>query len=173
LNFLELVTEVIDLRSFSNLWYWIALAALWSTASHWVIGVPFDMVTRARRGHERSSHDMRVLAEVNVARILTIIEISGPWLAGFSAFLITGLGVLGWAYQVEFAQAVFLLAFPMTLVALLTIHTARGLRATGFEDLGQRLRNHRMMVQGIGVISIFITAFWGMWTNLNYGALGL
>lgn len=173
MNFLELATEVIDLRSFSNLWYWIALAALWSTASHWVVGVPFDMVTRARRGHERSTHDMRVLAEVDVARILTIIEISGPWLAGFAAFLITGLGVLGWGYDVEFAQAVFLLAFPMTLVAILTVHTARGLRATGFENLGRRLRNHRMMVQGIGVISIFITAFWGMWTNLNYGALGL
>jgi len=173
LNFLELVTELIDLRSFSNLWYWIALAALWSTASHWVIGVPFDMVTRARRGHERSAHDMRVLAEVNVSRILTIVEISGPWLAGFTAFAITALSVLGWGYRVEFAQAVFLLAFPMSLVAILTVHTARSLRATGFADLGRRLRNHRMMVQGIGVFSIFITAFWGMWTNFNYGALGL
>ena len=61
----------------------------------------------------------------------------------------------------------------MTLVAILTIHTARSLRDTGFEDLPRRLRNHRMMVQGIGVVSIFITAFWGMWTNLHYGALGL
>ena len=35
------------MRSFSNLWYWIALAVLWSTVSHWVLGVPFDMVQRA------------------------------------------------------------------------------------------------------------------------------
>ena len=173
MDFLELATELIDLRSFSNLWYWIALAALWSTASHWVVGVPFDVVTRARRGHERSAHDMRVLAEVNVSRILTIIEISGPWIAGFTAFLLTGLSVLGWVYQVEFAQAVFLLAFPMTLVALLTAYTARSLRETGFENLDHRLRNHRMMVQAIGVISIFVTAFWGMRMNMNYGALGL
>jgi len=33
-DFLDLVTEVIDLRSFSNLWYWIVLAILWSSLSH-------------------------------------------------------------------------------------------------------------------------------------------
>lgn len=173
MNFLELATEVIDLRSFSNLWYWIALAALWSTASHWVVGVPFDMVTRARRGHERSVHDMRVLAEVNVNRILTIVEVSGHWAAGFLAFLLTGLAVLGWGYGVEFCQAVFLLAFPMTLVACLSVYTARNLRMNGYDDLGRKLRNHRVGIQMIGVVSIFITAFWGMWTNLHYGALGL
>jgi hypothetical protein len=44
-----IVFEVIDMRSFSNLWYWIALAVLWSSTSHWVLGVPFDMIQRARR----------------------------------------------------------------------------------------------------------------------------
>ncbi|MFV1876583.1 component of SufBCD complex [Nioella sp.] len=173
MDFLELATEVIDLRSFSNLWYWIALAALWSTASHWIVGVPFDMVTRARRGHERSIHDMRVLAEVNVNRILAMVDLSGVFAIGFLAFLITGLAVLGWGYGVEFCQAVFLLMAPMTGVAALNVRTAHKLRDTGFEDLGRRLRTHRMMVQMIGMVSIFITAFWGMWTNLHYGALGL
>ena len=45
----EIALEVIDLRSFSNLWYWIALAVLWSSISHWVLGVPHDMIHRARR----------------------------------------------------------------------------------------------------------------------------
>lgn len=173
LDFLELATEVIDLRSFSNLWYWIALAALWSTASHWVVGVPFDMVTRARRGHERSRHDMRVLAEVNVNRILAMVEMSGTWMVGIVTFLFTGLATLGWGYGVEFCQAVFLLLGPMVLVGMLNVRTARVLRETGFEDVARRLRNHRMGVQLIGVVAIFVTAFWGMWTNLNYGALGL
>ncbi len=173
MNFLNLATEVIDLRSFSNLWYWIALAAIWSRASHWVVGVPFDMVTRARRGHERSLHDMRVLAEVNVNRILSLVEISGAFMAGVVSFILTGLIVLGWGYGVEFCQAVFLLLGPMTAVAALNIRTARVLRAEGFDDVGRKLRNHRMGVQLIGVLSIFCTAFWGMWTNLHYGALGL
>lgn len=173
MNFLELATEVIDLRSFSNLWYWIALAALWSTASHWVVGVPFDMVTRARRGHERSVHDMRVLAEVNVNRILAMVELSGTAMVVIMTFLVTSLAILGWGYGVEFCQAVFLLLSPMVLVALLNIHTARILRDTGFEDVAGRLRLHRLFVQMIGVVAIFVTAMWGMWTNLNYGALGL
>ncbi|MEL7184122.1 MAG: component of SufBCD complex, partial [Pseudomonadota bacterium] len=61
---LEIAVEVIDFRSFSNLWFWIALAAIWSTASHWVIGVPFDMVRRAARGHEQSLADMHTLANI-------------------------------------------------------------------------------------------------------------
>jgi hypothetical protein len=54
-DFLDLVTEVIDLRSFSNLWYWIVLAILWSSLSHWTLGVPYHIVTRARRGDERAA----------------------------------------------------------------------------------------------------------------------
>lgn len=173
MDFLELATEVIDFRSFSNLWYWIALAALWSTASHWVVGVPFDMVTRARRGHERSLHDMRVLAEVNVNRILAMVDISGTAMVALITFLASGLAILGWGYGIEFCQAVFLLLAPMVIVALLNIRTARLLRDSGFEDVAGRLRMHRLLVQIVGVIAIFMTAMWGMWTNLNYGALRL
>ena len=46
---IDLAFEVIDMRSFSNLWYWVALAVLWSSASHWVMGIPHDMIYRARR----------------------------------------------------------------------------------------------------------------------------
>jgi len=58
-------------------------------------------------------------------------------------------------------------------VALLNIRTARLLRDSGFEDVAGRLRMHRLLVQVVGVIAIFMTAMWGMWTNLNYGALRL
>ena len=33
----QTVLELIDMRSFSSLWYWIGLAVLWSSASHWVL----------------------------------------------------------------------------------------------------------------------------------------
>lgn len=173
MDFLDLARDVIDLRSFSNLWYWIALATMWSTLSHWVLGVPFDIVTRARRGHERSAHDMQVLAEVNVNRILTIMDMSGTIITGVLSCIITGLAVTGWVYGIEFSQAVFLLFFPLTLVAALSVRSARRLRATGFADLGHRLRLHRIWVQGLGVVFIFITAFWGMWVNVRVGPWGL
>ena len=44
-----ILTEIIDLRSFSNLWFWIALAVMWSSTSHWVLGIPHDMIQRAKR----------------------------------------------------------------------------------------------------------------------------
>ena len=49
MDWYNVIFELIDMRSFSNLWYWIVLAVLWSTASHWVLSVPFDMISRAKR----------------------------------------------------------------------------------------------------------------------------
>ena len=80
-NWYENVFELIDLRSFSNLWFWIALAVVWSTASHWILGVPFDMVQRAKRHGGVAEDDLRVLLRINSARILYIADVSGLWLA--------------------------------------------------------------------------------------------
>jgi hypothetical protein len=120
LDFLDLVTEVIDLRSFSNLWYWIVLAILWSSLSHWTLGVPYHVVARARRGDERAASDMRALAEINGARILAVTDQSAPVLLGVAVFVATGLATTGWLYRVEFLQALFLLMFPAMLVGALT-----------------------------------------------------
>lgn len=169
---LDLITETIDLRSFSNLWYWIVLAVLWSTASHYVLGVPYDMVARARRGHEPSAYDMRMLAEINTSRLLAIMEMSGPIVTGFAFFVLSMLAFLGWAYRVEFAQAVFLLAFPMSLLFAYSLHTAARLRRDGFSNLASVLRRHRKGIQVLGVVSIFVTALWGMYTNMTVTVLG-
>jgi len=171
-DFLDLVTEVIDLRSFSNLWYWIVLAILWSSLSHWTLGVPYHIVTRARRGDEQAKTDMRALAEINGARVLAVADEAAPVLLGLAVFLSTGLAVTGWLYRVEFLQALFLLAFPAMLVGGLTVLTARRLRRTGYEDVAKELRIHRIYVQMLGVVFIFLTAFWGMYTNVTVGPLG-
>lgn len=167
LAILERAREVIDLRSFSNLWYWIVLAIMWSTVSHWVLGVPFDLVLRARRGHAQAAQDLRVLTEVNVNRILSLVELSGPIMAAVAAFLITGLAVLGWGYSNEFSQAVFLLALPILLIGGWSVRTANKLRDSGYEDIPGTLRWHRVGVQALGVVFIFLTAFWGMLVNVN------
>lgn len=171
LAILERAREVIDLRSFSNLWYWIVLAVLWSTVSHWVLGVPFDLVVRARRGHEQAMHDLRVLTEVNVNRILSLTEFSGPAVTSFGTFLLAGLATLGWGYNSEFSQAVFLLMTPLALIGLWSIRTARKIRADGYQDVPGMLRWHRVGVQVLGVFFIFITAFWGMWVNVTVNPL--
>ena len=170
----QTVVELIDLRSFSNLWYWIGLAVLWSTVSHWVMGIPHDMIQRARRSGGSTLADVQALARINVDRILSILELAGIWLAAFAAGTLTVLLVLGFWYDVEFAQAVFMMAFPMTLVGLLSIRTARVMQRSEYDPdrLFLILARHRFWTQLMGVISIFITAVWGMYQNMSIGALG-
>ena len=160
--------EVIDMRSFSNLWYWIGLAVVWSSVSHWVLGVPFDMITRARRYGGQAQHDLEEMVRINTARLLYIGRVSGLVLIGFLGFALTSLGVLAFWYDVEFAQAVFLLAFPLTLVGMLSLYTSRmiELEQPEAEALHKRLSKHRVVTQFIGMLSIFVTAMFGMYQNL-------
>ena len=168
------IFELIDMRSFSNLWFWIALAVLWSSSSHWILGVPYDMVTRARRNGGQAEADLIDITRVNVNRILYIGRVAGSWLLAFVCFFLTALLVLGFWYNVEFAQALFLLAFPMSLVGLLSLKTATEIErdAQDAEDLCKRLSRHRVYTQMIGTFSIFVTALWGMYQNLSIGVLG-
>lgn len=170
--FMKLALETIDLRSFSNLWFWIALAVLWSTASHWVVGVPFDMVRRAARGDVNALVDMHALANIHARRLRSIAAETGLIATGIGAFLLTVLGLLGFLYRIEFAQAILLLAVPMTLVGWVSLRAARNLDGLDAPDLGNLLARTRRTIQAIGVASIFVTSMWGMWVNLNTSALG-
>lgn len=171
----ETVFEVIDMRSFSNLWYWIMLAVVWSSASHWIVGVPFDLVQRAARHGGQWQQDLRDLVRINTNRILYIARMAGAWLLAFVSFLLTVLALLGFVYHVEFAQAVLMIAAPLSLVGMLNVKTAHRLEAADALDdraLYKQLRKHRLFTQFIGMVAIFITAMWGMWQNLSIGAIG-
>jgi hypothetical protein len=174
LNWYDSVFELIDMRSFSNLWYWIALAVIWSTSSHWVLGVPYDMVTRAKRQGGETEADLQTMVRINVTRLLWIASVSGLWLLGIVFFLLTVLAGLGFFYNVEFAQAVFLILAPMTIVGALSLRTAQKVQRSGVAvpELYRQMLRHRMTTQGIGMVSIFVTSMWGMWQNMQLGALG-
>ncbi len=162
------------MRSFSNLWFWIALAVVWSSASHWVLGVPYDMVLRARRVGGQAEIDLEDITRININRLLYIGHVSGLWIVAGGCFVLSALAVLGFFYDVEFAQAVFMLAFPMSLVGALNLSTARLIQSeesTG-ELLRKRLTRCRIYTQLIGTISIFVTSLWGMYQNLGVGMMG-
>ncbi len=162
------------MRSFSNLWFWIALAVFWSTASHWVLGLPWDLVLRAHRKGGQPQVDVNDLARINTNRILMISQISGLWLMMFASFSLTSLAVLGFVYKVELAQAIFLLSLPMSVVGLLSVKAAKQINAAALEgeELYHRLAKHRFWVQFIGMFSIFVTSLWGMYQNFLYSPLG-
>jgi uncharacterized membrane protein (Fun14 family) len=171
LNLYQILFERIDMRSFSNLWYWIMLAVMWSSASHWVLGVPFDLITRARRQGGELQADLETMVRINTERMLFIARTSGVWSVGFMFFLLTTLCVLAGYYRVEFAQAVLLLLLPMTILALMSLRTAGLIEAgenTG-DALHRRLTRHRMSTQALGMVSIFVTSLFGMWVNLYVG----
>ncbi len=174
MDWYQTLFELIDMRSFSNLWFWIVLAVVWSTASHWVLGVPFDMVMRARRHGEQAQVDLEDMVRINVNRLLYIAQVSGLWLLGLACFGLTTLTLLGFLYRNEFAQALLLLAFPLTLVGMLSLSTARLIQQEGStgERLQKRLMRHRLYTQIIGMVSIFVTALWGMYQNMTLGPLG-
>lgn len=174
LNWYDAVFEVIDMRSFSNLWYWIGLAVIWSTVSHWVIGVPYDVVQRARNKGGQAEVDLEDLVRINCNRLLYIGRVSGLWILMFGCAAITALFILGFWYDVEFAQALFLLVLPLSLIGLLSMSTARLITDEGSSGdlLQKRLIRHRIYTQFIGMMSVFVTAMWGMFQNLAVGPLG-
>lgn len=167
----DTVFELIDMRSFSNLWFWIVLAVLWSTLSNYVLGVPFDMVTRARKIGGQAQTDLEDMVRINVNRRLYIARVSGIWLVTIGSASITALAILGFFYRVQFAQALFLLGAPVSLVALLALRAAARIEADAplGEDLCKRLTRHRFHIQLVGIAAIFITAMWGMWQNMGVG----
>ena len=175
MNWYDSVFELIDMRSFSNLWFWISLAVLWSTTSHWVLGVPWDMAVRASKGkNAQSVIDFEDLVRINTNRFLYIAHESGLLITGFAFFSLTAVCLLGFVYDNEFAQAVFLMALPMSLVGFLSINTSHIVQSQELsgEALFKRLHKHRVITQVIGMISIFVTAMWGMLQNMTNGALG-
>ena len=167
------VFEIIDMRSFSNLWYWIGLAVAWSTASHWVIGVPYDLVHRAARHEGQAQEDLEAIVRVNCNRMLSISERGGVGLMAVASAILSSLVTLGFWYGIEFAQAVFLLMLPMVFVACLSVRTASVIsrQQLSGKPLRDRLARHRITIQVIGMFSIFVTATLGMFHNLSFGVL--
>ncbi len=174
---MTLIFDLIDMRSFSNLWYWIALAVTWSSTSHWVLGVPFDMVLRARRKGGEAARHLELMTQINVARLLYMGREAGVALMLVVSFVLTTLITLGFGYDIELAQAITLILVPLTGVGAMSLGTAKRIERDCGDCLGQSekiaaiLTRHRVKVQILGLISISTSAFWGMLQNLQASIL--
>lgn len=166
--FVSSLFDVISLRSFSNIWYWIVLAAMWTLLTQTVMGVPVDMIGRAKREGGQVMADVEDLCRIKVLRISAISPTSAALSVGIVSMLLSALGVSGFVYGYELAQAVFLLLAPMALISLLTAQAAQKMIAQnpGGAQLCDQLHHLRLIIQGIALLSIASTAIWGMWRNL-------
>lgn len=175
MNWYDTVFELINMRSFSNLWYWIVLAVVWTSVGQRVLGVPWDMILRARKTEgDEIMADVSELVRIHVNHRLRIAQETGLVLAGLAAFVLTSLMLLAFVYAVEFAQAVFLLVFPLMLVSALSLRSAHALRHHDLDGLPlvKALQRLRLQTQLIGMASIFVTAMWGMYHNMSANVLG-
>jgi hypothetical protein len=169
LDWTETVFRVIDLATFSSVWFWLAVIVSWAVASHWLIGVPFDLLYRARKSDPQELADLEAITDVNVRRFTGLVDMAGPWLLGLVIFILTTLGMAGFYYGLELAQGLFILGAPLTVIMILNILVAQDLRAHPLRgsDLVHRMFRLRIWSQAIGMIAIFFTAVYGMWFNLD------
>lgn len=164
---LDSILDLIDMRSFSSIWYWIAVAASWSMASHRVLGVPWDAVQRARRRGGAAVDDLMALTQANLRRLSALGRESGVALTVAASCLATLLIVLGFGYGFELAQALAFLVLPRMVLAWLSLRRAPRLERAieaGItpSDLVAALMRHRLLVQVTGFLSLAVTALWGV-----------
>jgi len=129
------------------------------------------MIHRARKKGGQAEIDLHDIVRINVNRLLYIGQVSGLILLCLVSFVLTSLGVMAFWYDVEFAQALFLLGFPMALIGALTMSTAKVIARDNPQGdaLYARLNKHRVITQFIGMLSVFVTSMFGMYQNLDVG----
>lgn len=169
MTLIDIITGLIDFRTFSNIWYWLAVMVTWAVATHWVIGVPFDMVVRARRQGGQAAQDLDILVAINLRRLLTLSGTPAVILVGIGAFVVTAAAMLGFVYGLELAQGLFCLAFPLVFVAFLTWRSCQRLaldQQTG-PALIRALVRLRFWIQLIAITALFCTALLGIYVMLS------
>ena len=169
MTLIDIITGLIDFRTFSNIWYWLAVMVTWAVVSHWVIGVPFDMVVRARRQGGQAAQDLDILVAINLRRLLTLSGTPAVILVGIGAFVVTAAAMLGFVYGLELAQGLFCLVFPLVFVAVLTWRSCQRLaldQQTG-PALIRALVRLRFWIQLIAITALFCTALLGIYVMLS------
>ncbi len=162
---LSTLLSLLDSRSFTSLWYWLGFAAMWSLASRNVLGIPSDVVMRARRDEAGRAVLLQWLAVV-----LPHWRI-GPGMAmaltGLGCFVLVVLAGLGFAYGLEAAQALFLMVAPLLAVLVLRVRLAQGLMRVLASHPPQEaarlaargLVRHGWLTYGMALVSIAVTSF--------------
>lgn len=174
LNLFSLIASQIDHRSFSSLWYWIVIALLWMGLTRSALGVPYDLLARARRLGGQTQLDVEALARIHAERYIYYWSRGKTFQVAVLGFVVSGLLVLAIGFHFEFAQAVLFILLPLAMVAASSLRGAmRILTDCGQGDaLHQLMWRHRLFVQLIGFVFIFLTAIFGLIHNVTAGFYG-
>ncbi|MGJ8587124.1 MAG: hypothetical protein ACSHXW_03140 [Yoonia sp.] len=161
--------RLLDIQTFSSLWYWMAVMVTFAVASNWLLGVPFDMLFRARKLDAPHLADLEAVVDVNVRRIVEINAYFGVAITVMVAFSLSVLVILSVFYRFELAQGLLALAAPLTLIMVMNMRLAHQLHAAPLSgrDLVQRLFRVRLWTQVVSMIALFFTAMYGMYSVIS------
>lgn len=124
---LAAVYQLLAAADFQSPWYWVLHVVVWAVACARTMGVPYDMVVRARRIPEVAAR-VDLLAALAAARIAGAADAAGPALAATTGFVLAGIGGLGFWTGIEAAQAVFFLLAPLAAVGCSQVSLAFRIR---------------------------------------------
>jgi len=157
-----------SLQTFSNVWYWFVVVVAWAMASHWLIGVPFDMLYAARKAQGQAIVDLQTIVDVQVRRITHIDDLVGPWAVALAMFFLSALFTMGFLYGLEPAKGAFVLLAPLAVIGWINLRLAHRLRRSPLAgaDLVAHLFKVRLWSQIIGMMALFFTALYGMYFNI-------
>jgi hypothetical protein len=161
--------RLLEFQTFDSVWYWMAVMVTYAVASNWLLGVPFDMLFRARKLDKPHLADLETLVDVNVRRIVEINAYLGVAITIMVAFSLSVLVVLGIFYGVELAQGLLALTAPLTLIMVMNMRLAHQLEAAPLQgrELVDRLFRVRLWTQVVSMIALFLTSMYGMYAVIS------
>ena len=125
--------------SFQSIWYWVLHVVVWTLACYRTLGVPHDMLLRARRVPEAAAK-VDILARLSSERIGGIHDRYGVPIAAAAGFALAGLAALGFSTGIEAAQAGFALLMPFIVVSYSKLRLALAIRRRGIAGTELRPR---------------------------------
>lgn len=145
--------------SFMSIWYWVLHGVVWTLACYRTLGVPQDMLVRARRAPEIAAR-VDTLAQLASARAVGIYRTLGVPLAAGGGFVLAILFAIGFGEGIELAQAGFLLIFPFAVIAYSKLRLALAVRQRkmGGAALVLALARRRMWHQLVAVFAVLAAA---------------
>jgi hypothetical protein len=113
--------------SFQSLWYWTLHVVVWTLACYRTLGVPHDMLLRARRRPEVAER-VDQLAHLACERVGGIYDSLGVPLSALTGFLLAGVFSLGFLAGIEAAQAAFAIMLPLAVITYSKLRLALAVR---------------------------------------------
>lgn len=166
------IWDLISMRSFSSLWFWLFIGVFWARVMQAPMGVPVDLVRQAQMGEPEALADLEALSGVRIHHEQAVARSLGIWRGAAWAFALALLAGLAFVYGVELAQAGFAIVAPFALVQAFTARAA--VRMAQVPDMPALIRAHKVLrrqVQAVGVAAVFLTTIFGMLHLLTHAML--